>query len=68
MLDLLILQVTKRHIARVNKLKQVNIQTNHIREILQEFCTIATPANIVSSFRNSGVSLFMDDQTRAIML
>jgi hypothetical protein len=67
MLDLSIFGVTKRHIARVNKLERVNIQTNHIHEILQGFYASATPANIVASFRNGGVSLFMDVETRAIL-
>jgi hypothetical protein len=50
MLDLSVFGVIKRHIARVNKLERVNIQTNHIHEILQEFYASATPANIVASF------------------
>jgi hypothetical protein len=67
MLDLSIFGVVERRIARVNKLEQVNIQTNHIHEILQGFYAAAAPANIVASFRNGGVSLVMDNQTKAIL-
>jgi hypothetical protein len=67
MLSLSVFEVTKRHITRVNKLEQVNIQTNHVHKILQAFYASAAPANIIASFRNGEVSLFMDVQTRAIL-
>jgi hypothetical protein len=64
MLDLSIFGVTKRMIARVNKLEKVNVQTTHIHQILQGFYSAATPANIVASFRNAGVSLAIKAETR----
>jgi hypothetical protein len=67
MLDLSIFGVTKRYIARANRLEKVNIQTNHIHTVLQGFYSAATPANIVASFLNWGISLTMDPETRAIL-
>jgi hypothetical protein len=48
-------------IARINKLEQVNVQTNHIVWVLDGFMVAAVPHNIVVSFRNTGVSLLLDD-------
>jgi hypothetical protein len=63
MLDLCTFGLTKRHIEKVNKLETANVQTSHIHPILQGFYSTATPAKIVTSFRNGGVSLAMEDGT-----
>jgi hypothetical protein len=61
MLDLCIFTVTKRLIARANKVEKVNLQSDHIIRILNGFMSGAVPHNIVQSFRNARISLILDD-------
>jgi hypothetical protein len=63
MLDLCVFGVTKRLIARLNKLdKRFNVQTSHMVDILTGFHQAASPSTIVASFRNAGISLVMDSE------
>jgi hypothetical protein len=62
MLDLCLFGVTKRIIARANRLEKVNVQTDHIVRVLHSFMSPAVPSNIVKSFPNSGRSLILDDE------
>jgi hypothetical protein len=59
-LDLSIFGITKRYLARVNKLNAVNIQTKHIATVVCSFLAAAVPLNIVKTFENSGISLVAD--------
>jgi hypothetical protein len=61
MLDLCVFGVTKRLIARTNKLEKCNVQTAHIVSILNGFNAAACPYTIGASFKNAGISLIMDD-------
>jgi hypothetical protein len=61
-LDLCIFGVTKK-IIRFNKTEKHEIQTRHIVAILEGFAQAATPANIVSSFRNAGIDRLLEKTT-----
>jgi hypothetical protein len=60
MLDLSIFGITKRKIARVNQLEQVNIQTDHIVKVVNSFMSAAVPHNIIKAFRNAGFTVKRD--------
>jgi hypothetical protein len=59
MLDLCIFAVTKKLIARVNKPEKVNLQTDDILRILDEYMAAAVLHNIVESFKNAGIWLIL---------
>jgi hypothetical protein len=60
-LDLSIFGVTKRHLARVNRMEGLNVQSKHIAQVVCAFMSAAVPVNIVQSFRNAGVILAVVD-------
>lgn len=60
-LDLLIFAITKRYLAKANRLESTNIQSEHLINILQSFYQAANPPNIIASFRNSGISVVYED-------
>jgi hypothetical protein len=62
MLDLCVFAVRKRLIFRANKLEKVNLRSDHIVRILDEFMAAAVPHNIVANFKNAGISLILDDE------
>jgi hypothetical protein len=66
MLDLSIFGITKRKIARVNRLEQVNVQTEHIVQVVNSFMSAACPHNVIESFRNAGFSLKRDANNRIL--
>jgi hypothetical protein len=59
-LDLSLFGVTKRLMARVNRMETVNVQSKHIAQVVCAFLSAATPLNIVASFRNAGIGLVVD--------
>jgi hypothetical protein len=61
-LDLSLFGVTKRLLARMNRLDAVNIQTKHIAQVVSSFMSAATPLNIVKTFGLSGIGLMIDDE------
>jgi hypothetical protein len=60
-LDFSLFGVTKRLIARVNRMEGVTVQTAHVCDVVNAFFAACTPINIVKSFRNAGISLLPDD-------
>jgi hypothetical protein len=60
-LDLCLFGATKKLIARINKLEKVNVQVNYIVRVVDGLMAAAVPHNIVPSFRNTGVSLLLND-------
>jgi hypothetical protein len=56
-LDLSIFGVTKRHIQRINRMENLNIQSKHIAQVVCSFMAAATPVNVVRTFRNAGIVL-----------
>jgi hypothetical protein len=59
-LDLLLFGITKRLIARANRLDAANIQTKHIASVVCAFLATAVPLNIVKTFVLSGICLVAD--------
>jgi hypothetical protein len=62
-LDLSLFGITKRLIARANKLDAVNIQTKHLSSVVCAFLSAAVPLNIVKTFAFSGIYLGTDAGT-----
>jgi hypothetical protein len=62
-LDLSRFGITKRLIARANKLPAVNIQTKHIPSVVFAFLATAVPLNLVKTFTLSGICLVADAET-----
>jgi hypothetical protein len=60
-LDLSIFGITKRLLARINRLDSVNVQSRHIAQLVSAFMSAATPVSIVEKFRFSGICLICDD-------
>jgi hypothetical protein len=60
-LDLSIFGVTKRHLARVNRMEGLNVQSKHIAQVVCAFMAAAVPVNIVQTFRNAGIVLVVAD-------
>jgi hypothetical protein len=60
-LDLSIFGITKRLVARVNRMESMNVQTDHIAKVVCSFMAAATPVNIVKTFRRAGICLVLDD-------
>jgi hypothetical protein len=60
--DLSIFCLTKREISGINRMDDVNVQTSHIHQILNEFMSTVVPTNIVKSFKNSGISIRREGQ------
>jgi hypothetical protein len=59
-LDLSLFGITKRLIARANKLDAVNIQTKHIASTVCAFLAAVVLLNIVKTFALSGICLVAD--------
>jgi hypothetical protein len=59
-LDLCLFGITKRFIARANKLDAVNIQSKHIASVVCAFLAAAVPTNVVETFEISGICLVAD--------
>jgi hypothetical protein len=60
-LDLSIFGITKRLLARTNRLDSVNIQSAHIARVVCSFMSSANPLNIIHTFSLSGICLVSDD-------
>jgi hypothetical protein len=60
-LDLSIFGLTKRIIARVNRIDTCNIQRFHIASVVCSFESAANPMKISQSFQNAGMSLMTID-------
>jgi hypothetical protein len=56
-LDLSVFGITKRLIARVNRIQDANIQGFHIAQVVCSFMSAVNPVNVVQSFKNAGISL-----------
>jgi hypothetical protein len=56
-LDVSTFGITKRHIARVNRMENVNVQSRHIAQVVCSFMSAASPINIVGTFRHAGIAL-----------
>jgi hypothetical protein len=64
-LDVSVFGICKNDINRANKLSKKNVQTDHIVRILKGFHEATSGHNIVSTFRNAGISLVLDcDENR----
>jgi hypothetical protein len=50
LLDLSMFRVTKHAIARVNRMKTVNVQWDHIAQVIGSFMSAASSSTIVGSF------------------
>jgi hypothetical protein len=59
-LDFSLFGLTKRFLARANKLDAVNIQTKHISSVVWAFLAAAVPLNVAKSFTLSGICLVAD--------
>jgi hypothetical protein len=65
-LDLCLFGVTKGQIIRVNNLECANIQSTHVVKVINGFLSAANPNNIVSSFRNGGISVCLNPIDRKL--
>jgi hypothetical protein len=50
---------TKRHLAKVNRMDSVNVQSQHIAQVVSSFMSAASPVNIVGTFRSAGIALIL---------
>jgi hypothetical protein len=55
-LDLSTFGITKRLIAKVNRMETVNIQTSHIARVVSNFMSAASHLNNVGTFRSAGIA------------
>jgi hypothetical protein len=53
--------ITTRLIARVNRMKAVNVQTDHITKVVCAFMSAATHVNVVKTFKRAGIGVVIDD-------
>jgi hypothetical protein len=60
-LDLSIFRITKRHILRMNKMENLNVQSKHIAQVVCSFMSAATPVNVIQMFRNAGIVLAVEE-------
>jgi hypothetical protein len=60
-LDLSVFGITKRRLARVNRMEALNIQSDHIAQVVCAFMAAAIPINVVGSFKNAGIALLNDE-------
>jgi hypothetical protein len=60
-LDLSLFGITKRLLARLNKMEGLNVQSDQIGGMVCSFMSAATSANIVKTFLRAGISLVVDD-------
>jgi hypothetical protein len=58
-LDLSTFGITKRLIARINRMETVNIQSSHIGQVVSAFMSASSPSNVVGTFRSAGIVLFL---------
>jgi hypothetical protein len=56
-LDLSTFGVTKRLIARVNRMENVNVQSAHIAQVVSAFMSASSPLNVVGTFLSAGIAL-----------
>jgi hypothetical protein len=63
-LDLLAFGVTKRAIACVNPMETVNVQSDHIAQVVAGFMSAASPSNVVGTFARAGLVLALDSDGR----
>jgi hypothetical protein len=56
-LDVRVFGIAKRWIQKINRKKELSIQTSHIIQTMNGFLPAAVPMNIIESFRNVGISL-----------
>jgi hypothetical protein len=59
-LDLSTFGVTKRLIARVNRMETVNVQSSHIAQVVSAFMSASSPLNVVGTFLSAGIALSLD--------
>jgi hypothetical protein len=67
-LDLSTFGITKRHIARVNRMENVNIQSTHIAQVVSSFMSAASPLNVVGTFRRAGIRMRLDSDGRLVCI
>jgi hypothetical protein len=60
-LDLSLFGVTKRAIARINRMEAANVRSRHIPQVVCGFMSAGVPINIVASCRNAGIGLVVDE-------
>jgi hypothetical protein len=60
-LDFSVFDLTKRLLIRVTRAAKLNIQTQHVAQVVCAFMATAVPVNILKSFRNSGIDLIGDE-------
>lgn len=65
-LDLSTFGVTKRHIARANRMEAVNLQSRHIAEVVSSFMAAAAPMNVVATFASAGITLFLSPDGKVL--
>lgn len=65
-LDLSTFGITKRHIARVNRMETVNVQSRHIAEVVSSFMSAASPMNVVGTFASAGITLTLSPEGRPL--
>jgi hypothetical protein len=56
-LDLSVFGLTKRLLIRVNRMEKLNIQTQHVGQVVCAFMSALVPLNVAKSFRNAGIDL-----------
>jgi hypothetical protein len=59
-LDVSLSGVTKRAIARINRMEAANLQSRNILQVVCGFMSAGNPIDIVASFRNSRIGLVVD--------
>jgi hypothetical protein len=59
-LDISLFGLLKRRIENINSKLDINIQSKHIAQIYSAFQSSFTSQNIIASFRNAGMELFIE--------
>jgi hypothetical protein len=60
-LDLCVFGVTKRLMARLNRMDAANVQSVHIARLLSAFHSACNPVSVIASLRNAGIAVHLDD-------
>jgi hypothetical protein len=67
-LDLPTFGVTKRAIARVGRMETVDVQSDHIAQVVGGFMSAASPSNVLGTFTRAGLVLTLDSDGRIFCL
>jgi hypothetical protein len=62
LLDLSTSEITKRLLARVNRMETVNIESLHVAQAVNTFMPAASPLNGIATFLNAEINLAIADE------